>query len=426
MSAGFPGAGLSTEQAPPLSIPVSFFLTAPLSMAVAGLWLLVGAPPLDSRWLPGTLAVTHLGTLGFLAAVMFGALYQMTPVVAGSPVPLARAAHLVHGALVLGVAALVWGFATGSGPALWVGATALALAVVGFLVPVGIALARAPTRGETVAGMRLAVAALLLTVVLGVLMTSPRTGTPLPFAATELFTAHVALGLVAWVGGLITSVSWQVVPMFYLTPEIPRWARRLTLGCVALVVASPVVLLVDGRPPWLLPAFALPGALAVWALQPALVLHAIRRRKRRRVDGSKGFWQVGLACAPLALVLGAAAVLSDEPRWAVAFGWVAVWGWAGAIVIGMLTRIVPFLVWFHRFSALVGKVEVPAMRRMIPEAWIRLARALHLLTLLAGLAAILLSESLAIRGAGLALLATAVTVAAALTRVLLLRPSRSS
>jgi len=424
VSAGFPGAGLSTEQAPPLSIPVSFFLTAPVAIGVAGLWLLVGAPPLHSRWLPGTLVVTHLGTLGFLAAVMFGALYQMTPVVAGSPVPLPRAAHLVHASLVLGVSALVGGFATGSGPALWLGATALALAVVAFLVPVGIALARAPTRGETVAGMRLAVVALLATVVFGVLMTIPRTGTPLPFATTELFTAHVSLGLVAWVGGLISSVSWQVVPMFYLTPEIPRWARRLTLGCVALVVVAPLALLVDGRPAWLLPALAAPGALAVWALHPALVLVALRRRKRRRVDGSKGFWQIGLACAPLALALATAATFSDEPRWAVAFGWVAVWGWAGAIVIGMLTRIVPFLVWFHRFSALVGKVEVPPMNRMIPQGWIGAARWLHVATLLAGLTAVVVDAAWTSGLLGALLVASGTAVAASLVRVLRLRPGR--
>src|SRR5690606_25100302 len=103
---------------------------------------------------------------------------------------------------------------------------------------------------------------------------------------------------------------------------------------------------------------------------PALTLRALSRRKRKRVDGSKGFWQLGLVAAPITLSLALLALLLDDPRWAVLFGWFAVWGWAGAIVLGMLTRIVPFLVWFHRFSALVGKVPVPPMRRMIPDAWI--------------------------------------------------------
>ncbi len=424
MSEPFPGAGLSTEQAPPLSIPVSFFLTAPVALAAAGLWLLVDGVTPTARWLPGTLALTHLGTLGFLAAVMFGALYQMTPVVAGSPVPFARLAHLVHAALVLGVAALVWGFATGSSVALWHAVVLLGAAVTLFVLPVGVALARAPTRHDTVTGMRLAVAALSLLVVAGLVMTLARTGTRLPFASTELFAVHVALGLVAWVGGLITSVSWQVVPMFYLAPEVPRWSRRLTLGCLALALSSPLTLLWAERPAWLLPALVAPAAASVWALEPALTLAALSRRRRKRVDRSKDFWQAGLVAAPVTLTLAVLAVLLDHPRWAVLFGWLGVWGWAGAIVLGMLTRIVPFLVWFHRFSALVGKVPVPPMRRMIPEGLVRLAGGLHLLTTLVGVAAIVLGEPVASRALGLCLLATAAVLGAALLRVLRLRPER--
>ena len=91
-------------------------------------------------------------------------------------------------------------------------------------------------------------------------------------------------------------------------------------------------------------------------------------------------------------------------------------------VIGMLTRIVPFLVWFHRFSALVGKVPVPPMKRMIPQEWIRAVRWLHVATLLAGAGAIVVGGPWASRLLGLALVVTAIALAASLARVLRLRP----
>ena len=48
---------LSFEQAPPISVPYRFFLTAPLFGAVAGLVLvLLGPDTLQSRWSPGALA----------------------------------------------------------------------------------------------------------------------------------------------------------------------------------------------------------------------------------------------------------------------------------------------------------------------------------------------------------------------------------
>ena len=33
----------------------------------------------------------------------------------------------------------------------------------------------------------------------------------------------------------------------------------------------------------------------------------------------------------------------------------------------MLYKIVPFLIWFHRFSTLVGKVKVPLLKDVLPE-----------------------------------------------------------
>ena len=58
-------AGLKTEQAPPLSIPGSFFVTVPLCMVAAGALLAWNAAEATaSSWTPAALATTHLGTLG--------------------------------------------------------------------------------------------------------------------------------------------------------------------------------------------------------------------------------------------------------------------------------------------------------------------------------------------------------------------------
>lgn len=65
------------------------------------------------------------------------------------------------------------------------------------------------------------------------------------------------------------------------------------------------------------------------------------------------------------LSIPASFFLTKDPRWQVLFEWVAIWGWAGLIMQGMLSRIVPFLVWFHRFSARVGLEPVPSMRSML-------------------------------------------------------------
>ncbi len=425
--------GLHLEQAPPLSIPLAFFLTAPWVVASAGAALLwSGSAALSSSWSPLTMAIAHLGTLGFLGMVMLGALYQMTPVVAGSPVPRVRTAHAVHGLLLLGIAGLVCGIARGANAIVLAGVAALALAFLLFLGPVGVALARAPTRNATVAGMRAALGSLLLTVALGAWMALGHAGLGFPGPRPLWIQVHLCVGLFGWVGGLISSVSWQVLPMFYLSPPVSRGVQRTLQISLAVGVLLPVAALaVDASgitDPGAVSAnviaglAALPAVGAVWGLHPLTTLASLRRRRRRRVDGSLHFWRAGLAIAPVAGLVAVATLLLPGPHWGLLLGWLAVWGWAGTIVHGMLTRIVPFLVWFHRFAPQVGVVEVPSARGLLPDRWTRVGFALHLASVVAGVVAILVGTDALARMTGLLLLATAVSLGHSLLRVALRRP----
>ncbi len=419
MTAGLATEGLSLEQAPPLSVPASFFLVAPVALVGAGALLAYGGAELMwTRYGASTLAMLHLGTLGFLAAVMLGALYQMIPVVAGAPVPGVRLAHAVHALLVLGALSLVAGLFSSSRSATVLGASTLGVALGLFLVPVAVALARAPTKNATVTGMRLAVAGLAALVLLGVAMGLSRGSGAAAPRYPGWVTAHLAIGFIVWVGGLISAVSFQVVPMFYLAPAWPRWAERAIPALVGVTLAALLAAIaVDAGPRWMAAAAA-PGALSVWLLHPLITLRGIRRRKRRRADPSVLFWQAGLVLALGLLPVGACAALADDSRWPVLFGWLVVWGWAGLIVHGMLTRIVPFLVWFHRFSPLVGSVPVPPMKKLWPARYATAGLALHLTTVLLGAIAIGTGSALVARSAGAGLVLTGVTLGAALLRVL--------
>ena len=72
--------GLSLDEAPPIRIPLRFFLVAPIFGVLAGILLIVSPELLSNRWLPATIAFTHLLTLGVGALVMLGALFQVMPV----------------------------------------------------------------------------------------------------------------------------------------------------------------------------------------------------------------------------------------------------------------------------------------------------------------------------------------------------------
>ena len=424
---------LSFQDAPPLEIPVSFFLTAPLALAAAGAVLLLGGVEvLTSRWLPLTLAVTHLGTLGFISMVMLGATYQIIAVVVGSRVTWMRSAHGVHALFTLGVAGFCWGIAKMDPSVVFVAIAILTFGVALFVFPVGIALFKAPSLDETVFGLRAALAFFLVAAVAGIWMAHGFSGMGFPGSRMLWSEAHLCIALIGWVGGLVTAVSWQVLPMFYLAPH-PPGALKWTVQILSIVGAlgPAIILAVDyfdlfGVSPASLElsvaVAAAPGIFAIWLLHPVVGAWSLSKRRRKRVDGSLRYWQAGLSMAPFTALTAVAAWSLDAPHWDVLFGWLALWGWVGMIMHGMLTRIVPFLVWLHRFAPLVGEMRVPSVRQLCPDALTRSGFALHLGSLLLGVAAILTASDLLCRLAGLFLIATAASVAHLLVHVLRQRP----
>jgi hypothetical protein len=203
-------ANLSLDQAPPIAVPLRFFLTAPLFGLLAGLLLLVAGPELlSSRWAPNTLAATHLLTLGFLGLIMCGAIMQMLPVVAGSPVPavvpVSKAVHLL---VSIGTLLLCGGFLGGP---LWlftVAGISLGLGLTLFIIVVAIALTRVSQPTPTVIGMRLALASLTITLGLGLILLAGFSGLLEMGAALTLTDIHLGWGLLGWVGLLVIGVAY--------------------------------------------------------------------------------------------------------------------------------------------------------------------------------------------------------------------------
>lgn len=372
-------AGLSLDQAPPIRVPFAFFIAAPLFVVLAGALLAWQGPvALLTRWSPAALALTHLVALGFLTQVMAGALFQMLPVLAGSRVPGAIwVAPLAQVSLVLGTLSLCVGLQWGGAAWLVLGAGSLGLGLSVFMVAVGMALARARGVARTLWAMRLALGALLATLLLGWMLVSIVLGAPIP-GLTHWVDLHLGWGLLGWVGMLIMGVGYQVVPMFHVTPAYPAWLTRLAapLVLMGLLVATAVTATGQGGVAhW---GFAL--SVAVLVLFAAVTLDRQRRRERPRVDVTLLYWWSAML-AVLAAAVGWAMGGRSEPVGVLLLIAVGV-----GLPTGMLFKIMPFLSWFHlqhrQVSARRFDVRLPHMQLFMPERLARIQFALHLSALL--------------------------------------------
>lgn len=411
--------GLRLDQAPPLALPAAFFLCLPLFLGAAALLLILGGgDALQKSWRPLTIALAHLGTLGLLGSVMLGALYQMIPVVAGSPVPLIRLAGATWASWIVGVGAFTAGLALGLPDLVSLGRASLGLAVLLFALPVGFALLRSRAELEIRLGFGLAIASLVGLASLGIGMANGHTGGAFLVSRPEALIAHLALGAFGWVGALISTVSWQVLPMFYLAPAVGQGWRRLVLAGLTLGAWAPLLGLTLGLGRGWLVVLALPGAAVAWGLHPVLVLWSIRRRSRARRDPSLGAWQASMSMALTGIPLAGLAALTDSTRPAMVLGWLLIWGHGALLIHGMLSRILPFLVWFHRWSGRVGKERVPSMRSLLPDALVEGSLGMHGVALLLGVGAAASGNDALARLTGVGLLGSAAMVGRMMRRVL--------
>ncbi len=367
-----PGAGdLRFDRMPPLRVPLRAFLAAPFLGAAGGAMLAVaGSAAFANRWTGELIGAAHLVTVGFLTLVMVGAILQVLPVVTGVPVPgTRRVGPLTEGTVATG--AVIFAAGVGSGTAALSGAGAVLLAVgLGVFVVAGVAATWQTRRNPTGRAMGLSVLSLVAVAGLGVFLLAGHAGwVPLRRDLTDV---HLAWALAGWVGLLVMGVSFQVVPMFQVTPNYPRWLEQV----LPSVAFAGLALWTAGR------LVSIGGLAAVGSLTVAvafvvyagatLALQTRRRRKLR--DATTDAWRVGMASLTVAAVLmgaqSAGVLTLGDTRTAFVFGVVAVYGFAVSVVEGMLYKIVPFLSWLHLQNiitgeGLVGKVKIRNMRQLL-------------------------------------------------------------
>ena len=390
---------LSFEQAPPISVPYRFFLTAPLFGIVAGLLLVwLGPAALESRWAPGALAMTHLIVVDFMLQVMCGSLLQFVAVVAGANIWRPRlVATLVHPLITAGAVFLATAFLLEQQVLFLLAALSFTLALGLFLTVMAISLLRTPARGMPLLVLRLAVFGLLVTVVLGVILASTlgmHESLQSVWSLLTLINVHVAWGLGGWALMLVIGVSYLVVPMFQLTPAYPLWLTRLLPAGLLLVLCLWSLQLLPGlagAQAWQ-PGVLLAGMLLA-GLYAAATLSLQSRRRRKQADITLVFWRGAmlslLALAFSAMVFELLPQLGGHARAPLWLGVLALPGVFLSVTIGMLYKIMPFLNWLHLQQQGGTVTTQPNMKQMIPEGAMRGQMRLHFAALLLLLAAVI-------------------------------------
>jgi hypothetical protein len=358
--------------APPLRLPGEHFIAALVFLFAGAVGLISIAPALAtaSYPMPAVVGITHLFTLGWLTTSIMGALYQFLPVALGQSIASERVAHLTFVLHVSGVSALVAGMYLARSALLLTGVTVLSVAIVTFLVNLGITLHRAERRELTWWAVCAASIFLAVTLVFGAALSwNLRTGF-LGKVREIAVRTHVHVALFGWVLIVIVGVSYRLLPMFLLShggrTDFARYAVSLLAAGAGMLTMFHHVLLL-GRE---VPALLLGAGVVAFLMQAR---EFFRKRHRPALDPGLCLAAMSLGLLAVVIPLGAleiAGITSLHVR--VAYVLTALLA-CTLFVAAHYYKIVPFLVWNRHFGPLAGTRTLPRVGDLYSQRIARVA-----------------------------------------------------
>jgi hypothetical protein len=410
---------------PSVTLPLAYLATAAIAFVLAALALPgLGAALAGHYYHPRLLALTHVVTLGWITLAIMGASYQLIPVAIERPLYSERLALWQLPGLAAGIFGMVSHFWLGRWDGLSWAAALVGGGILAHVINVALSVRGLPRWSFTARGVALALGGLALTAAFGVTLAITHGAHVFPSGLLGAVHAHFHLALFGWIAPMIVAVAARVYPMFLLAPEPGGWGASLQLGGLGLGVAALAAGLALGRP-----ALVVPGAVGVavaLGVHVAWVAGIARRRKRPTLDWGLRFVLTGTACLVPSGVLGLALALGlgSGPRTALAYAVLALGGWVSLTIVGMMLKIVPFLVWYRVYASRAGREPVPTLAQLSWPAGERLAYGLLTAGTLGLAATVAAGAPAAIAVAGTIVGIGALVFAAALGRTLWhLRPS---
>ncbi|MHA6696219.1 hypothetical protein [Chryseobacterium sp. A321] len=336
---------------------------------------------LEHYFSPHLLAIVHMAALGWGTMIIFGASYQLLPVICERSLFSEKLALSSWALLLLGLLILVcsfWHYHTG-----WLmvsGGSLVVLAAVCYLINV----LKTALLFRTYSIQRLFMASsafwLVFTTSVGVLLAYNLAFPYISRSHLDFLKLHAHAGLAGWFLQLITGVSTKLVPMFLLGKS---QKDRYLLGSFVLQNLALVLFLVDGfffgitLRVLFYAAIALLGII-FWMLY---LYDAFKNRLRKKIELLMKHTFVSMMVLLLSVTLIPVIYFTSSTSIALLYGTLLFMGWITGIILGKTFKTLPFIVWNSKYKHLSGKKNIPLPKTLYSEKLVKFQFILYLAAL---------------------------------------------
>jgi len=182
---------------------------------------------------------------------------------------------------------------------------------------------------------------------------------------SRLLPIHIVLVLFGYVTITIIGLSMILLPMFGLAHGYDDKDVNLSFKVIVYSIITYSIAQLIGITFVTYLALISIGIGIVLYLKQLITLYKIRARKN--IDIWYKYIYTAFISLGLALFFGLIWLFFDAQNALKVAIWLLVMGFFAFVIVGHLLKIIPFLVWFERFSPLVGKKKVPMLHEMLPN-----------------------------------------------------------
>lgn len=365
--------GVASQNAPSPSLVIAHFLYGGLIWIIVTVLIMVFPNAFIGHYFnPKLLGITHLLVLGWITMIIFGALYQVIPVILEVKLYSEKWGYITFGLLAAGsllLAIAFWRFELGE--LLYAAASLVSSAVILFAVNIFITSKKSAKKSIERELILTAILWLLFTVAAGGVLGLNLTQAFLSAPHLELLKLHAHAGIAGWFIQLIMGVGSRLLPMFLVSHTLNRAKLKAAYWGVNIgLIAGIFSLILQWRPGVII---GLAGVLAGILSFLSFLLEAYRKRVKKHLD--IGMRQSALSFLLLLLPLLLALLLSllSKPSagftipMALAYGSTLLLGFITSLIMGQTYKTLPFIVWLKVYRSQVGKGKIPLPKDLYHE-----------------------------------------------------------
>ena len=409
-------AGLSTKNAPSVWVVVPHFMVGAISFIIASVLLIFNYESLLGYHITGAvLSVAHLMILGWVTMIIFGALYQLIPVVMEVKLYSEKLAFTSLGGFVIGLVFLIMafmGYTFQLTNNFIIGGGLIIFSV--FLFAINSIMSALSSKKNSISKLYIMASTiyLLLTVVLGLFTIINLSHNYIVVAHTEFLQAHAVVGLVGWFLMLIIGVASKLLPMFLIVhktkEQFIKWGFYLINAGVIIILISVFL----PQLPDMLDIISFILILAGFVLFLLFNYDLFSHRLRKKLDIVMKLTAIGLVMFVLTILSFAALYIGNTAfgfpigRIEIISGLLLIYGFFTGLILGQTYKTLPFIIWLFNYQALVGRQKTPLPGDLYSDKLANIHMYSFIVSVILFIIGLIFSIEIALLGASIAMLVT--------------------